>query len=47
LILNQIIAGPDENATEDFIEIFESKGYFTNDSIYLELSYIDRLTPIL
>lgn len=46
-ISNQIIEGPDENATTDFIEIFESKGYFSNDSIYLELSYIDRFDPYI
>lgn len=44
-ISNQVIEGPDENATADFIEIFESKGYFSNDSIYLELSYADRFDP--
>ena len=44
-IANQIIEGPDENATTDFIEIFESKVYFSNDSVYIDLSYTDRFDP--
>ena len=44
-VANQIIEGPDMDATTDYLKIFQSKGYFSKDSIYMDLSYTDRFDP--
>jgi hypothetical protein len=44
-ISNQIIEDPNMDATTDYHEKFQSKGYFSNDSIYINLTYMDRFDP--
>ena len=41
----QIIEGPDQSAKTDYMIIFESTGYFKEDSIFLTLYYMDRFDP--
>jgi len=41
----QIIEGPDQTAITDYMIIFESTGFFKEDSIFLTLYYMDRFDP--
>ena len=41
----QIIEVPDQDLITDHMTIFESKGYFKEDSIFLTLYYMDRYDP--
>ena len=41
----QIIEVPDQELITDQMTIFESKGYFKEDSIFLTLYYMDRYDP--
>jgi hypothetical protein len=43
-ISSQVVKGP-TNATVDYIRVNASTGYFSQDSIYLHLSYSDRFDP--
>ena len=44
-IKQQIIEGPDANSTTDFIQVSQSYGYFSNDSIYFSIRFSDRFDP--
>ncbi|MBL4593741.1 MAG: hypothetical protein JKX68_08010 [Flavobacteriales bacterium] len=44
-IASQLILGPSSEATVDYIQVDESSGYYSNDSIYFNLSYSDRYDP--
>jgi len=41
----QIIEVPDQDLITDHMTIFESKGYFKEDSMFLTLYYMDRFDP--
>lgn len=41
----QLIIGPSNIATTDYIQVNQSIGYYANDSIYFHLSYSDRHDP--
>ena len=41
----QIIEVPDQDLITDHMTIFESKGYFKEDFMFLTLYYIDRFDP--